>query len=254
VASGPTLSAGYDGSHNWASSLKLDLSAIPAGSEIVSATLQLTDAYCLTGDTCTAASMDVYLAGSDVATTGTGPALVAAEMPNPIANAAPQSTWDITGPVQGWVAGGPNDRLVLRPGTPGAAGVSYDSPSANVGASSLPQVTIGYIPPVAPGVPASLSVTPGGRQRACKLVSPAPRLSRETSALQAAPLSRRSVWTTQPQPKHCLQGPAGHSHQATILDPPHRGKPACTCGSRQGAGWPLRASEGESRWCPAVTG
>ena len=174
MASGPTLSAGYDGSHNWASSLKLDLSAIPAGSEIVSATLQLTDAYCLTGDTCTAASMDVYLAGSDVATTGTGPALVAAEMPNPIANAAPQSTWDITGPVQGWVAGGPNDRLVLRPGTPGAAGIFYDSPErqrrrfiASAGYDRLHSAC---------GSRSSRKPQryAGGWQRACKLVSPGP--------------------------------------------------------------------------------
>jgi hypothetical protein len=163
LASNATLNAGYDGSHNWASSLKLNLAAIPAGSTIVSATLRLTESGCLTGSGCASSVIGVYQPGSDVASAGTGPGLATTAMPNPVAATAPatQGTWDITGFVQGWSAGAPNDGLTIQAAAPGSTGISYYSPSANVGASSLPQVSISYVPPAAPTAPVAVTVQPG---------------------------------------------------------------------------------------------
>lgn len=163
ISSTTTLNAGSDGTNNWASSLKLSLSSIPAGSQIVSATLHLTQSGCLTGSSCASAPIDIYQPASDVAAASTGPQLAAAAMPNPVTAIAPatQGAWDITGFVQGWAAGDPNNGLILEAAAPGDQGVAYYSPTASAGASSLPQVTIGYIPPAAPGAPTALSVTPG---------------------------------------------------------------------------------------------
>jgi hypothetical protein len=164
TASNGTLNAGYDGTHNWSFGLKLNLSSIPAGSTIISASLALTQSGCLTGSSCTSSVIDVYPANSDVATMATGPQLAAAAVPNPYTAATPatQGTWDITGIVSAWQSGAsPNDGLVVQAPTSGTAGISYYSPSANVTAADLPQVTIGYIPPVAPSTPGNLQVTPG---------------------------------------------------------------------------------------------
>ena len=132
------------------------MSSIPAGSTIVSAALQLTESGCLTGASCASSAIDVYEADSDVAAAATGPQLAAAAIPAPFTATAPatQGTWDITGD-------DPDDGLVIQAPAAGTAGISYDSPTANVGASSLPQVTIGYIPPAVPSAPAGLTVAPG---------------------------------------------------------------------------------------------
>jgi hypothetical protein len=83
TAGNGTLNAGFDGTNNWASSLKLDLSSIPAGSMIVGATLQLTESGCLTGTSCASTAIDIYQPDSNVAAATTGPELAAAAMPNP---------------------------------------------------------------------------------------------------------------------------------------------------------------------------
>jgi Putative amidase domain len=162
LAGASTLKAGNDGTSNWASSLKVDVSAIPAGSEVVSATLQLTESGCLSGTACTAGSAEVSAPDSDVAAASTGPQLAAAETVADTASAGSpaQGSWDVTAAVQTWVGGAPNDGLVIAP-APGAAGVAYYSPSANVSPASLPQITVTYIPPAVPSAPASLTVTPG---------------------------------------------------------------------------------------------
>ncbi len=164
LASNGTLNAGSDGTHSWASSIKLDLSSsIPAGSTISGATLALTESGCLTGTACASSAIDVYQPAADVATIGTGPALAGDAMPNPVTATAPatQGTWDITGFVQDWVAGEENDGLIIKAPASGTAGVSYYSPTANVTSSKLPQVTVGYIPPSVPTAPTGLAVTPG---------------------------------------------------------------------------------------------
>ena len=163
LATNATLNAGYDGTHNWASALKVDLSSIPAGSTVVSATLTLTESGCLTGTSCSSSAIDIYQSASDVTTDGTGPALAGDAMPNPVPATAPatQGTWDITGFVQASVAGEENDGLIIQAPAAGTAGISYYSPTAGVPSSKLPQVTVGYIPPAVPGAPSGLVVTPG---------------------------------------------------------------------------------------------
>jgi hypothetical protein len=164
TAAGAALNAGYDGTHNWASGLKVNLSSIPAGSTIVSATLQLTESGCLTGTGCASSAINVYPAASNVASATTGTQLTAAAMPNPYTATSPatQGTWDITNIVDAWESGdATNDGLVLQAPASGTEGISYYSPTASVGAGSLPQVTVGYIPPAVPSAPTSLTVTPG---------------------------------------------------------------------------------------------
>lgn len=159
-----TLNAGYNGSNNWASGLKINLSSIPAGSTIVSATLQLTESGCLTGTGCASSAINVYPAGSDIGSAGTGPQLAAAAIQNPYTATSPatQGTWDITNIVDGWESGSiANNGIVIQAPSAGTEGIAYYSPSANVGSSGLPQVTIGYIPPAVPGTPNNLTVTPG---------------------------------------------------------------------------------------------
>jgi hypothetical protein len=163
LASNGTLNAGSDGTHNWASSIKLGLSSIPAGSTIASATLTLTESGCLTGTACASSAIDVYQPAEDVATVGTGPGLAGDSMPNLVTATAPatQGTWDITGLVQSWVAGEENDGLTIQAPASGTAGISYYSPTANVTSNNLPTVTVGYIPPSVPTAPTALTVTPG---------------------------------------------------------------------------------------------
>lgn len=163
LSSTATLNAGYDGTSNWASGIKIDVSSIPAGSTIVSAKLTLTESGCLTGTSCASSPIDLYQPVSDVAAAGTGPALASDAMPNPITATSPatEGTWDITAAVQSWVAGEPNDGLILQAPAAGTAGISYYSPTASTGSASLPDVTVGYIPPSVPVAPATLAVTPG---------------------------------------------------------------------------------------------
>ena len=163
TASNATLNAGYDGSHNWASGLKFDVSSIPAGSTIVSATLTLTESGCLSGTGCANSAIDVYEANSDVAVAGTGPALAGDASANPETATSPatQGTWDVTGWVQDWVAGQQNDGLVVQAPTSGTQGIAYYSPTATAPSADLPQLTVGYVPPSAPSAPTDLSVTPG---------------------------------------------------------------------------------------------
>lgn len=163
MASNGTLNAGSDGTHNWASSIKLDLSSIPAGSTIASATLTLTKSGCLTGSTCASSAIDVYQPAEDVTTAGTGPLLAGDAMPSPVTATAPatQGTWDITGIMQGAVAGEGNDGLIVQAPASGTAGISYYSPTANVASNNLPTVSVGYIPPSKPTAPTAMTVTPG---------------------------------------------------------------------------------------------
>lgn len=116
LTSGATLNAGYDGTSNWASGLKIDVSSIPAGSTIISATLTLTESGCLIGTSCASSAIDLYQPASDVAAAGTGPALSSDAMPNPLTATSPatQGTWKRGGASLG------GRRAQRRPHCPGA--------------------------------------------------------------------------------------------------------------------------------------
>jgi Putative amidase domain len=163
LTTGSTINVGSDGTNNWASALTFDVSSIPAGSDIVSATLQLTESGCLTGTTCSSSPVDVYQPSADVASQATGPELASVAMPNPLTATAPstQGSWDVTGFVQSWVSGDGNDGLILQAAAAGDDGISYYSPTADVSSASLPALVVSYIPPAVPGAPTGLTVTPG---------------------------------------------------------------------------------------------
>lgn len=166
ISSDAKLKIGSDGTDNWVSSIKLDLSSIPADSRITSATLKLTQANCLTTPCPTggwAGALDIRPADADVAAQSTGPQLAsAADQSNVVSAPGNQGSYDITSAVQAWLEGGmPNDGLILEPDVQDGTGGYYNSTRAAAATSSLPQVVITYAPPAAPGTPTSLTVTPG---------------------------------------------------------------------------------------------
>lgn len=158
------LKVGNDGTNPWRSALKIDLSSIPPGSRIVSATLDLTEAGCLNG--CPGnGTLTVYPADSDVTAQSTGPSLAAAA-DSATLGSGPVSpvNIDITAAVAAWFSGQqPDDGLILQAEDESAAtpGVSYYSPTSGAAAADLPSVAVTYLPPTVPGAPAGLTVSAG---------------------------------------------------------------------------------------------
>ncbi|WP_330265275.1 DNRLRE domain-containing protein [Streptomyces griseorubiginosus] len=150
---GPAV--GGDGTDHWVSALKPDLSGIPAGSTIYSATLQLTKTGC-TGD-CTADTMNLDLAQSDPAAQNTG-ALLAADLDTQsdtvYTGTEATAAVDLTGVVSQWLNGGvPDNGLVLE---------AQDQATATSGVTfSAPTLTIVYTVPTVPGAPTGLSAAAG---------------------------------------------------------------------------------------------
>lgn len=158
------LKIGNDGANPWRSALKADLSSIPAGSQIVRASLDLTEAGCLNG--CPGGgTLTVYPADSDATAQSTGPSLAAAA-DSAMLGSGPLSpvNIDITGAVTAWFSGEePNDGLILRMADESVAtpGVGYYSPSSGAVAADLPSVVVTYLPPTVPDAPAGLTVSAG---------------------------------------------------------------------------------------------
>ena len=166
VNSDSQLKVGSDGTHDWISSIKLDLSSIPADSRITSATLILTQTGCLNTPCPTGGwseSLDMRMADADVAAQLTGPQLAAAaDQGAYLSVPGNQGSYDITSAVTAWFGGDvPNDGIILQPHVSDGTGGSYDSTRASVASSSLPQVVIKYAPPAPPSAPTSVTVTTG---------------------------------------------------------------------------------------------
>ena len=164
TTSGATLNVGNDGASPWRSALKFDLSSIPADAQIAGASLDLTQAGCLSN--CAAGNtLDIYPADSDVAAATTGPQLAATEDTTMIGSGdVAAGTYDVTGAVEAWYSAGmPNDGLVLQAAdeTTASEGVSYYSPSASVAAADLPSLVVSYLPPAAPDAPTGVSALAG---------------------------------------------------------------------------------------------
>lgn len=170
VQRGSTLTVGAAAdstgtTRHWVSALKASLASIPAGSQIYSAKLNLTQ---LSPAACTAAcasdTLDVYAAGSDVAAETTGPALLAdAETDENAAGSAATSATsvDITPLVAGWSAGViPDNGLILETATESTdtSGWFYPSTSASTGA---PTITVVYVPPAVSAAPTGVTATAG---------------------------------------------------------------------------------------------
>lgn len=162
TAAAPTaaaaLKAGTDGASTWVSGIKADLSGIPIGSTVQSATLSLDQTGCLTS----CATVTASPADQDVATQSTGAALAAAADPTAIAT-DPGTTngrhaLDVTSAAAAWLAGAnPNDGLVL---TASAGGAVYASATA-ADTTTRPTLTITYLPPAVPSAPTGVQAVAG---------------------------------------------------------------------------------------------
>ena len=154
-----TLDVGGDGTSHWVSALRPDLSAIPAGSTIDSATLALTSTGCLGG--CAGGTLDIGLAQDDVTTPADGPSLAAVSTTLTASGTESAGTYDITTLVAEWANGDVADDGILlaaSDGTTATSGVGYAGPTAASGAASI-KVT--YTPPAVPSAPTSLTTTAG---------------------------------------------------------------------------------------------
>ncbi|MEU9331146.1 DNRLRE domain-containing protein [Streptomyces canus] len=159
-----TLKVGGDGTNHWASALKADFSAIPAGSTVYGATLSLTQQGCLGG--CTSDTLDVEQADSDVTAQTTGAGLLTQEDPSgPVASGKEASaSYDITSLVVSWLSSDfPNDGLVLQADDQSTAttGTVYYSSASTVPTADRPAISVTYTPPTAPSAPPNATVTPG---------------------------------------------------------------------------------------------
>jgi hypothetical protein len=181
VTAGGDLRVGADitgASAQWTSGLKPDLSAIPAGARIITASLNLSQCrYAIPppppgGHAAMRPNgvpvpaywtglLDIFPADSDVAAASTGAQLAAAADTDAAASdVGSRQAWDITSVVQSWVIGDtPNDGLVLKAHNPAEpSGAFYCSPTQSESAASI---TVTYEAPAAPGKPQGLVVTAG---------------------------------------------------------------------------------------------
>ncbi|TDT95374.1 putative amidase-like protein [Streptomyces sp. 846.5] len=150
AVAGGAFSVGGDGTNQWVSSLKADLSSIPTGSSINSATLNLTPAACL--GSCSADSLTITQATSDVAAASTGSALSSVGGGMSFTASETASADDISTLVGAWFAGDvPNDGLLLTGSASAASGERYSGAS----------LTVNYTPPTAATAPQTLTLTPG---------------------------------------------------------------------------------------------
>ncbi|WEH17185.1 DNRLRE domain-containing protein [Streptomyces sp. VNUA24] len=133
---GTALKVGSVSGKNWRSYLKADLSNVPAGARITSATLQL-QSSATTPDLAVHALNDAWTTG------GTGADLDKVTAPGVNLDATAPWKIDVTGLVTGWADGAnANHGLVLRraEGASGTAGISFTSASLTVeyGAATAP--------------------------------------------------------------------------------------------------------------------
>ncbi|SEG85555.1 Fibronectin type III domain-containing protein [Actinacidiphila yanglinensis] len=153
------LKVGSDGTDEWATAIKADLSSIPTGATVYSADLTLTKSACL--NVCSAQTVDIEQADADVTSQTTGTALMAQTDPSgPVDSATdPAATFDVTSLVDGWLSGVlPDNGMILEADDTSAAtsGIAYAT-----GPTSGPGLTITYTPPVVPNVPENVAALPG---------------------------------------------------------------------------------------------
>lgn len=140
------------------SSFKADLSAIPAGSEITSATLDLGTPTCAAACPATV-KVSAYEMTDDPAADATGADVSSKLLDEPFAQAdLTNSKIDITGSVQAARQDGESfPELALRADDPATPEVTFGSS----GATTPLTITVAYVPPAVPGTPQNVSVRPG---------------------------------------------------------------------------------------------
>lgn len=157
------LSVGSDGTGSRVSTLKADLSAVPAGSTVLSADLELTPIGCLNGS-CMSNSLSIAEASSDVASISTGsdaPALATVAQQS-YDEATSKNDYDITGIVQDWrdagAAGNYGAVLSETAVASGTGGESFASPSD---AANPASIVVHYLAPATPSAVRNLTVQSG---------------------------------------------------------------------------------------------
>ncbi|MET7988495.1 DNRLRE domain-containing protein [Streptomyces sp. NPDC005281] len=150
-----TLKVGASGTTHWRSYIRPDLSALPAGAQITSATLSMGTAGCL--GICEAHDVEVHPLNADWATTGSGTDLVSAESSDTLdLSAADPAALDVTSAVQLWLDGSnPNQGLALQ-----GADEASDTTTGTTYPASGTKITVTYIAPGAPDAPTAVTATP----------------------------------------------------------------------------------------------
>jgi hypothetical protein len=156
-----SISVGSDGTTSRVAAIKADLSSIPSGATIESATLNLTSSSCF-GATCNSGTLNVAESPVDVTTASTGFDLANINTDDPLTfGESPTTTsFDITSIVQDWYDGGNNFGAVLSESNAStdATGETFFNPSS---ATSPASISITYVAPTTPSAVQSLTVTPG---------------------------------------------------------------------------------------------
>jgi hypothetical protein len=162
VQTGPTggsfapgsLTAGTDGSTQWVSTMKVNFSALPAGSRIITAVLHGGTATCLTGSSCSSGAASLTPVNSDVSSLSKPDNAAAIPVTS---DAVPLSgsggDTDLTGLVQSWYgAGSVSNNGAILSAASSAAGFHLD-PTASL--------DITYAAPTVPTAPTLLRTTSG---------------------------------------------------------------------------------------------
>ncbi|MBP0454464.1 DNRLRE domain-containing protein [Kitasatospora sp. RG8] len=149
-----------DGS-SWSSWLKPDLTAVPAGSRVIGARLELTRSDCTPGSPgCDEAAVDVFQLGSAWAPADGGAALNTAAGPESFASAARLSETDLAALAGSWIEKGEAYGLALRPPAGWTGAARYRSATA-ADPAQRPRLTLDYLAPTAPGAAELVTVTGG---------------------------------------------------------------------------------------------
>ncbi|WP_330456412.1 DNRLRE domain-containing protein [Streptomyces sp. NBC_00820] len=150
-----TLKVGASGTTHWRGYVLPDLSSIPSGAQVTSATLSMGTAGCMGG--CEAHDIEVHPLNADWATDGTGTDLVAAASGDTLdVSAADPAALDVTSAVQLWLDGSnPDEGLALQ-----AADEGSDTTTGATYPASGTKLTVTYLVPGAPDAPTAVTATP----------------------------------------------------------------------------------------------
>lgn len=157
TASDGELLIGPAGGHQWATRFTADLSGLPKGARITSATLSLTRSNCAAD--CTAQQPGVYELSSAWTSSESGGALLDAAGTDDYASGTPLPDLDLGPLVQSWTERGENQGFALT--VPADAhGAAYHSLTA-ADTTTRPRLTIRYLPPTTPSTVTDVVTVPG---------------------------------------------------------------------------------------------
>ncbi|MFJ3640879.1 DNRLRE domain-containing protein [Streptomyces sp. NPDC090108] len=150
-----TLKVGASGTTHWRGYVLPDLSAIPSGARVVSATLSLGTAGCL--GACEAHDIEAHPLNADWSAGGTGTDLVAAADGAALdVSTADPAALDVTSAVQLWLDGSnPDEGLALQ-----AADEGSDTTTGATYPASGTRLSVAYVAPGAPDAPTDVTATP----------------------------------------------------------------------------------------------